>query len=64
MIHVIKIRITCICLFLLRFNVPVNNFSVISVQSLSFLGNTSTSGSKSVLLKDTTRWRKVCNQDI
>ena len=56
MIHVIKIRITCICLFLFMFNVPVNNFSVISVQSLSFLGNTSTSGSKSVLLKDTTRW--------
>ena len=43
MIHVIKIR--TIYLFVLRFNVPVNNFSVILVQSHSFLGITSTSGS-------------------
>ena len=44
MIPVIKNRI--ICLFVLRFNIPTNHFSVISVQSHSFLGITSTSGSK------------------
>ena len=44
MISVIKNRI--ICLFVLRFNIPVNHFSVISVQSHSFLGITSASGSK------------------
>ena len=36
------VRITCnkidVCLFVLRFNVPVNNFSVMSGRSHHFLG--------------------------
>ena len=47
------------CLFVLRFNVPVNNFSVMSGQSHRFLGITSTFGELSALLKDTT-WQKYC----
>ena len=43
------------CLFVLRLNVPVNNYSVIFGQSQCFLGLTSNVGSKCVLLKDTTR---------
>ena len=43
------------CLFVLRFNVPVNNFSVMSGRSQRFLGLTSTVGSRCALLKDTTR---------
>ena len=42
-------------LFVLRFNVPVNNFSVMSGRSQRFLGLTSTVGSRCALLKDTTR---------
>ena len=34
-----------VCLFVLRLNVPVNNFSVMSGQSQLFLGLTSTVGS-------------------
>ena len=34
-----------ICLFVLRLNVPVNNFSVMSGRSQLFLGLTSTVGS-------------------
>ena len=44
-----------VCLFVLRFNVPVNNFSVMSGRSQRFLGLTSTVGSRCALLKDTTR---------
>ena len=44
-------------LFVLRLNVPVNNFSVMSGRSQRFLGLTSTVGSQCVLLKDTTRCR-------
>ena len=29
----------CVCLFVLKFNVPVNNFSVMSGRSHRFLGN-------------------------
>ena len=43
------------CLFVLRLNVPVNNFSVMSGRSQRFLGLTSTVGSRCALLKDTTR---------
>ena len=42
-------------LFVLRLNVPVNNFSVMSGRSQRFLGLTSTVGSRCALLKDTTR---------
>ena len=45
------------CLFVLRLNVPVNNFSVMSGRSQCFLGLTSTAESECVLLKDTTRCR-------
>ena len=41
----------------LRLNIPVNNFSVMSGLSQHFLGLTSTVGSYCVLLKDTTRCR-------
>ena len=41
--------------FVLRLNVPVNNFSVMSGRSQRFLGLTSTVGSRCALLKDTTR---------
>ena len=34
-----------VCLFVLRLNVPVNNFSVMSGRSQRFLGSTSTVGS-------------------
>ena len=34
-----------VCLFVLRLNIPVNNFSVMSGQSQGFLGLTSTVGS-------------------
>ena len=34
-----------VCLFVLRLNIPVNNFSVMSGQSQRFLGLTSTVGS-------------------
>ena len=44
-----------VCLFVLRLNVPVNNFSVMSGRSQRFLGLTSTVGSRCALLKDTTR---------
>ena len=44
-----------VCLFVLRFNVPVNIFSVMSGRSQRFLGLTSTVGSRCALLKDTTR---------
>ena len=44
-------------LFVLRLNVQVNNFSVLSGRSQRFLGLTSTVESKCVLLKDTTRCR-------
>ena len=44
-----------ICLFVLRLNVPVNNFSVMSGRSQRLLGLTSTVGSRCALLKDTTR---------
>ena len=37
-------RVT-ICLFELRLNIPVNNFSVMSGRSQNFLGLTSTVGS-------------------
>ena len=40
--HVINIGL--FCLLVLRFNVPVNNFSVISGQSNRFLGTISTFG--------------------
>ena len=40
--------------YVLRLNVPVNNFSVMWGRSQGFLGLTSTVGSKCVLLKDTT----------
>ena len=46
-----------VCLFVLRLNVPVNNFSVMSGWSQRFLGLTSTVGSSCVLLMDTTRCR-------
>ena len=36
---------TFVCLFVLRLNVPVNNFSVMSGRSQLFLGLTSTVGS-------------------
>ena len=42
-----------LCLFVLRFNVQVNKFSVMLGQSPHFLCITSTFGEKSVLLKDT-----------
>ena len=35
-------RCTVVCLFVLRLNVPVNNFSVMSGRSRRFLGLTST----------------------
>ena len=44
-----------VCLFVLRLNVPVNNFSVMSGRSQRFLGLTSTVGSRCALLKDTTQ---------
>ena len=43
--------------FVLRLNVQVNSFSVMSGRSQRFLGLTSTVESKCVLLKDTTRRR-------
>ena len=47
------------CLFVSRFNVPVNNFSVMSGGSLTAsLVLASTLWSKCVLLNDTTQWRK------
>ena len=47
-------------LALLRLNVPVNNFSVMSGRSHRFLGISSTfRGVNESLLKDTTRWRYV-----
>ena len=45
---------SCFVLFVLRFNVQVNNFSVMSGRSHCFLGLTSTLWSKCVLLKNTT----------
>ena len=48
--------ITCFN-FVLRLNVPVNNFSVMSGRSQRFLGLTSTVRGSFVLLKDTTRCR-------
>ena len=50
----------CLVLVLLRLNVPVNNFSVMSGRSHRFLGITYTSTFRGVnvsLLKDTTRRR-------
>ena len=44
-----------VCLFVLRLNIPVNNFSVMSGRSQLLLGLTSTVGSSCVLLKDTIR---------
>ena len=46
-----------VSLVVLRLNVPVNIFSVMSGWSQCFLGLTSTAGSKCALLKDTTRCR-------
>ena len=46
-------RESYINLFVLRLNVLVNNFSVMSGRSQRFLGLTSTVGSECVLLKDT-----------
>ena len=43
--HLNKILIYLDCLFVLRINVPVNNFSVMSGLSQHFLGLTSTGGS-------------------
>ena len=51
-----------VCLFVLRVNSPVNNFSVISGRSQHFLGLTSTLGSQCVLLKDTT-WCCLCGSN-
>ena len=51
----IRLCIYIVCLFVLRLNVPVNNFSVMSGRSQRFLGLTSTVGSRCALLKDTTR---------
>ena len=45
-------KIARFCLFVLRFNVPVNNFSVMSGRSQRFLGLTSTVGSRCALLKE------------
>ena len=50
-----NIKEVFVCLFVLRLNVPVNNFSVMSGRSHRFLGLTSTVGSRCALLKDTTR---------
>ena len=50
-----KLRRQYFCLFVFRFYIPVNSFSVMSGWSQLFLGLTSTVGSKCVLLKDTTR---------
>ena len=43
-----------VCLFVLRLNVPVNNFSVKSGRSQRFLGLSNTVGSQYDLLKVTT----------
>ena len=40
-----SINVTNVCLFVLRLNVPVNNFSVMSGRSQLFLGLTNTVGS-------------------
>ena len=50
--------VSIVCFFVLRLNVPVNNFSVMSERSHSFLGITSTFRGVNVsLLKETTlRW--------
>ena len=42
---VIRMKPKHVCLFVLRLNVPVNNFSVVSERSQLFLGLTSTVGS-------------------
>ena len=54
-VHVNNFLSLLVCLFVLRLNVPVNNFSVMSGRSQRFLGLTSTVGSRCALLKDTTR---------
>ena len=54
----LSIDIVVLCLFVLRFNVPVNNLSVMSRRSQRLLGFNQYSRELCVLLKDTTwcRW--------
>ena len=52
--YILRKTVIVMLMIVLRFNVPVNNFSVMSGRSQRFLGLTSTVGSRCALLKDTT----------